>query len=205
MHRSSVSMMRLFRWLVVGGAIALGASTPAHAGPIAFGTWFQFSFEDVGVPATGCDPADPAGGFCIPSSGTPTVFLDAPPWTFTAPASGAVLRVTDAFEAGDAFGVFDFGVSVGVTSPPAGDADCGDDPVPCLADPDISKGLLALGPGDHSIGITPILAPSGGGSAYLRVDPRVIPEPAGFLLIGAGLVAIAWSQREKVAKRRHAG
>src|SRR5205807_246059 len=83
--------------------------------------------------ATGCDPADPAGPFCIPSSGTPTEFLDAPPWTFVAPAAGALLTVTDAFLAGDRFQVFDFGASLGLTSAPVGNADCGDDPIPCLA------------------------------------------------------------------------
>src|SRR5438045_1800298 len=99
--------------------IALVAvSIPASAGAITFNTWHEFGFSTAGTPATGCDPADPAGPFCISSSGTVTDFLDAPPWTFTAPAFGAILTVTDAFLAGDRFQVFDFGASIGLTSDP---------------------------------------------------------------------------------------
>ena len=101
-------------------AIGLVAVAPAlSAGPILSDVWYEFGFTDVGVDATGCDPADPAGAFCIPSSGTPTVFLDAPPWTFLASAAGATLTVTDAFLSGDQFELFDFGASIGLTSPPS--------------------------------------------------------------------------------------
>ena len=121
-----------------GAAIAIAAlavlfTTPAAAGPIQLGVFQEFAFSTAGTPATGCDPADPAGPFCIPSGGTPTSFLTAPPWTFVAPGQGAVLIVTDAFDAGDRFQVFDFGISLGLTSVPIGNGDCGDDPVVCLA------------------------------------------------------------------------
>jgi hypothetical protein len=110
--------------------LAILSTAPANAGPIQLGIFQEFAFTTAGTPATGCDPADPAGPFCIPSSGTPTTFLTAPPWTFVAPVQGAILIVTDAFQAGDRFQVFDFGSSIGLTSLPAGNADCGDDPVP---------------------------------------------------------------------------
>src|SRR6185503_13661924 len=115
-------MRRFFRarqgmGAIMTTAIALAFAAPAMADPIPFGTWLEFGFGTAGTPATGCDPADPSGGFCISSSGTPTTFLGAPPWTFQAPVQGAVLLVTDAFLAGDRFQVFDFGLSIGLTSP----------------------------------------------------------------------------------------
>jgi len=137
---------------------------PAQAGPIPSDTFLQFAFTDVGILATGCDPADPAGPFCIPSSGTPTTFLDAPPWTFSGPA---LLTVTDAFESGDQFQVFDFGVSLGLTSLPGTASECGDDPVSCLGNAAMSKGSFALAAGPHSVTLVPTLAPSGGGTGYL--------------------------------------
>src|SRR5689334_6520660 len=103
----------------------LALSTPALCGALPTNTWEEFAFGAVGVPATGCDPADPAGPFCIGSFGTPTEFLTAPPWTFTAPATGATLTVVDAFDAGDRFEIFDFGASIGFTSAPGRTGDCG--------------------------------------------------------------------------------
>jgi hypothetical protein len=168
-------------------ALAFAASAPALADPISLDTWYEFSFTDPGVPAVGCDPADPAGGFCISSSGTPTLPVGAPPWTLT---GSAVLTVTDAFESGDRFEVFDFGASLGLTSLPGLGGDCGDDPVPCLADPLISKGFFLLGAGSHEITLIPVDSPSGGGSGYLGASV-VIPEPGSGLLFGASLAILA--------------
>jgi PEP-CTERM motif len=179
----------LLRWLRVAGlATLIGAGAGAQAGPIAFDTFLQFGFSGAGVPATGCDPADPAGPFCIPSSGTPTFPLDAPPWTFT---GAALLTITDAFESGDRFEVFDFGVSLGLTSASAIGTDCGDDPVPCLANAAMSHGSFALGAGQHSITIVAVDSPSGGGAAYLIA--ALVPEPSSLLLLAIG--AIAWRLR----------
>ena len=181
----------LLRVLVVAG-IVLGASGSATAGPIAVDTFYQFGFTTVGAGAVGCDPADPLGEFCTPSSGTATTFLDGPPWTFTAGAAGASLAVTDAFASGDQFEVFDFGLSLGLTSPSLPGSDCGDDPVPCLADPDMSHRVFALAAGNHSLTI--VLAGGEPGSGYLlaRGDiapPPPVPEPAALSLLAAGLAA----------------
>lgn len=170
--------------------LAVFASTlPALCGPISLGVWYEFSFGTAGTAASGCAPDDPAGGFCIPSSGTSTSFLDAPPWTFSAPA-GAVLTVVDAFQAGDRFEIFDFGSSLGLTSSPIGSADCGDDPVPCLSSPGISSGQFRLGAGAHSITILATLAPSGTGSGFLQA----VPEPSTWLLLTSGLAALLWAR-----------
>lgn len=156
----------------------------AQADPVSFGVFHEFAVSIAGDPATGCDPADPAGPFCIPSSGTPTDFIGAPPWTFLAPSGGAVLTVTDAFFSGERFELFDFGASIGLTSAPAATTvvDCGDDPVTCLATAGISQGTFALLAGNHSITITPTLS-DGGGAGYLRVDSAV-PEPRMYILMG---------------------
>ncbi len=182
-------------WLVLPLTLFLLAR-PAFSGAIALGTWGEFGFSAAGTPATGCDPNDPAGPFCVPSSGTPTTFLDAPAWTFTAPATGALLTVTDAFEAGDRFEVFDFGASLGLTSLPFGSADCGDDPVPCLATAGISSRVFTLGSGAHSIRITPTLSPISGGAGYLLATAAAaIPEPATLLLLGCGMTALIFARK----------
>ena len=165
------------------------AAAPASAGPIVLDTWYEFAFTDTVTPATGCFPEDPAGPFCIPSSGTPTTNLDAPPWTFA--AGNVLLTVVDAFNNGDQFEIFDFGVSIGVTSAPGRADDCGDDPVPCLANAQMSKGFFNLGAGPHSLTITPTLSPTGGGAAYLQVSAAALPEPMTTLLLGSGLAALS--------------
>jgi hypothetical protein len=175
--------------LMLASLIALPAS--ALAGPIPLDTYLQFSFSDVGVSAAGCDPADPAGAFCIPSSGTPTSFLDAPAWTF-AGGAGAILTVIDAFLSGDRFEVFDFGVSLGLSSQPGIGSDCGDDPLICLADANMSRLQIELGAGPHSLTITPTLLADFGGSAYLHVveGATSVPEPSTLWLMALGLIAL---------------
>jgi PEP-CTERM motif-containing protein len=185
--------------LVVGSLLS---ATPASAGPISVDTYYQFAFGDVGDPATGCDPADPAGPFCVPSSGTPTSFLDAPAWSFTSGATGSTLTVTDAFDSGDRFQIFDFGVSIGLTSLPVAGIDCGDDPVPCLANPGISHGVFALASGAHSITLSAALSPGGLGSGFLLLEdgggPTAVPEPATLVLLTTG-AGMAYYRRRRQA------
>lgn len=74
----------------------LGLAAVANAGPVGLGQWYEFGFGAPVGPATKCTAAT-----CVPSSGGNSVFADDPPWTFTAPAAGAVLTVTDAFRMRD--------------------------------------------------------------------------------------------------------
>lgn len=134
------------------------------------GPWIEFAFFGKGTMSTGCSPADPLGPACAPSSGGNSVFGSAPPWTFTAPAGGANLTVTDAFLRGDQFEILDFGTSIGTTSIPATSGACGSDPVPCLADPGVSHGVFPMAAGPHSITIRAAASPFGAGAAYFKID-----------------------------------
>ena len=199
----SIFPLTLTRRNLRGGlllSVLLGWGGAALAGPIPFDDYLQFSFTEAG--SAGCYPTDPNGDFCIPSSGTPTSFLDAPPWTFTA-ASAATLTVLDAFLSGDQFEVFDFGTSLGLSSAPVLGADCGDDPVTCLANNSMSKLVAALTAGAHSITIVPVLVPEFGGTGYLQVTgtpgTTPVPEPAPFTLwvLGGLVLALGWVVRSQ--------
>jgi hypothetical protein len=137
------------------------------------GPWLEFSFGAEGSFAQGCAPADPAASGCTPSSAGNSVFGGPPPFTFTLPDGGGVLTVTDAFQNGDEFEVFDFGVSIGRTSSVEIDGSCAPDPTnpdDCSQDPASSSAAFALGAGDHEITIQAIASPFGAGAAYLRAD-----------------------------------
>lgn len=200
MHRFLVHVRQPWRRLALAAGLLTAAA--AQAGPIAFDTYLQFSFETAGAAVAGCAPDDPGGGFCVPSSGTPTAFLDAPAWTFNAGAGGATLTVTDAFLAGDVFQVFDFGVPLGLTSAPVDGVDCGDDPVVCLATAGMSSGVFALGAGAHSLTLLASQAPGGLGTGYLQVAAAVaaVPEPASIALVLAALVAARAGRRRPSAR-----
>ena len=151
------------------------------------GTWFEFSFAGTGVDAKGCSPADPAGSGCIPSSGTPTTFAPAPPWTFTCPSGGCTLTVTDAFAQGDRFTVLDFGGSIGTTSAVATSGNCGNDPEVCLASPTASSGMFNLAAGSHSLTINLLASPFFGGAAYFKVVGQI---PVGGTMIPLDTTAL---------------
>ena len=147
-------------------------SAASLMGPVPVGgPWIEFAFMQTGSTATGCSPADPAGPGCGPSSAGNSVFGGAPPWTFNAPAGGAVITVTDAFLRGDQFDVFDGGTLIGTTSVPVTSGDCGSDPDVCVADAQVSHGAFNVGPGPHSIKIVAKASPFGAGAAYFRIDP----------------------------------
>ncbi|MBV9387019.1 MAG: PEP-CTERM sorting domain-containing protein [Chroococcidiopsidaceae cyanobacterium CP_BM_ER_R8_30] len=187
-------------------AISLVFSLPkaVHAESITVnGPWYEFSFAQVGQDASGCFPADANGIDCIPSPSGNSVSAGTAPWVYTS-QSDTVLTVTDVSLRGDAFEVFDNGVSIGTTPTVATGGGCGDDPVPCLADPLVSHKSFLLAPGNSSIAIQPtaILAP---GSAYFQVE--TVPEPSTIFLNAIGLpafFALSRKQRPPGKKRGEA-
>ena len=104
--------------------------------------------------------------------------------------------MVDGFHSGDQFQVFDFGVSLGLTSSVASGVDgCsgGNGPIHCLADSRFSNGSFSLGAGSHSMTISTVAGETSGG-AWFEVASGV-PEPYSFLLVGLGLGLIAWRRR----------
>jgi hypothetical protein len=127
------------------------------------GLWLEFEFMESGSFAGACVD-------CVPSSGQNSVFGGRPPWSFTAPPTGARLTITDVSNLGDRFEVFDFGESIGKTQVVAAEGDCGDDPELCLVSSAVSHAIFNLGAGAHEITIRVIDSPYGAGAAYFRVD-----------------------------------
>lgn len=165
--------------LILACVVGFGVSAAVKADPIVFANplWYEFSFDGPGSFAGSC------GALCIPSSGGNSIFAPPQPWTFTAP-TGGILTVTDANVNGDRFEIFDFGVSLGLTSEPAQTiSSCSNDPVPCSTDPLMSHGTFALAVGNHSITIQVVLSRFGEGVGYFRTDIAQVPEPGVLLLV----------------------
>ena len=100
-------MKRSFRLAlpIIATATAMVMLAPqAPAAPVSVdGLWQEFEFTGAGSPAVGC------GLLCVPSSSGNSAFAPAPPWTFDGGPTLVKLTVTDAFDLGDRFEVFDSG------------------------------------------------------------------------------------------------
>jgi hypothetical protein len=121
------------------------------------------------------------------------------PWTFTGPGE---VTITDLFERGDRFELFDLGLPLGLTSVPVNDgavtcpsAGLGNDILACLADPKYSQGSFVLGGGPHSltIEVTQNALNSSGGAAVFQV--ALIPEPGTLVLLSVGFLALGRLRR----------
>jgi hypothetical protein len=156
------------------------------------GTWHEFLFNLAGTFAVSC------ASTCTPTTNPVAEQTSAPPWTFTGPA---IVTLTDLFERGDRFELFDNGLAVGLTSVPVNDgtttcAALGTDIRNCLADPTYSHGVFSLGGGAHSltIQVTQNAVNTTGGAAVFQV---AIPEPVTFVLLGAGFLALGLLRRQR--------
>lgn len=178
----------MFKKILAAFAFFLGAATAAQAGPISTETWYAGSFNGaVGNPVVG---GTSGGGGADPG---------APAWTFSI-ADGHELIVIDCCNAGDAFEIFNFGSSIGVTTVGTNGAGCFT-AASCLADPTVGRGTFALGAGNHSLTMTVFSTTNVGsqGNLFFRVndtpDGGQVPEPGTFLLAGAALLGLGVSRK----------
>ena len=180
------------RAALVGLGLLVVSAVPALAGSYNVGGgWEQLYFwADVAAP-------DPAYGY-----GGEDIDGDAPfndPFTFSLAADG-ILRITDVWESGDYFRIWDNGSIIGETpNVPWQLGEVESDPDLAFGNPGLSWGEFALGAGDHSLQFQNVLFEDGitgtppgpdlASDAYFRVDRAVapIPEPGTLALIGLGL------------------
>ncbi|MFN3938788.1 MAG: VPLPA-CTERM sorting domain-containing protein [Gemmobacter sp.] len=156
-------------------------------------TWYHFGFGQ-----TGSALVSGAGGF-TPMVNPPTIAAPDTPWTFSL-TRAAVLRVVDGFLSGDRFEMFNFGVSLGLTSEPERDANCGADLTCALSDARFSQGSFMLAAGDYEITGIVVDSPFGGGAGAFIVETAAIPLPAGIFLLGGALGLLGVVRRRRRAE-----
>lgn len=178
----------------LAGASLLGAHGAVQAAAITVGTWYEFGFGGVGSALT-------SGTGTVALTSPSTTYAPDPAWTFTIGATGGQLFVTDAFQSGDRFEIFNNSVSMGLTSAPTLGSSCGSVLNCALVDSNFSKAFFALAPGSYSITGTAVLSPFGGGAGAFRVveNPVKVPEPAPLALLGIGLLAALGWKRQRSA------
>ncbi|MEP7355052.1 MAG: hypothetical protein ABI824_17630 [Acidobacteriota bacterium] len=177
--------------------LVMSSLSPIFADTIfADGIYHEFLALNLGGPVQGC------AGLCLPSINPVGIDYSVDvPWTFTGPGK---LLVLDLFLSGDQYEVFDNGVSLGLTSAPGPELQCG---LPALADiqcsidtSNFSRGTYVLGSGAHSITINYLVTTSvhHSGAAIQLSD---LPEPASGLTCFASLLAIGFGLRRVKATR----
>jgi hypothetical protein len=158
-----------------GATISAGGPGRNDATPPVPGLWYEFLFFGVGSEAQGCF------GACGPSSGGNSTDAMNPPWTFTT-STPVTLYVTDAFEAGDAFDVYNNSALVLSTPMVSTGYSCGSDPVDCYGNPNMSWGSVILPAGSDSITIFVTESCCGSGATYFSPEATT-PEPSTLVLL----------------------
>lgn len=108
-------------------------------------------------------------------------------FTFTL-TSPALLKITDAFNSGDKFSVYNFGSFLGDTSDPTNGYQYHADYDAAFASSVFSHAAFLLGPGTYDISGLTILSPFEGGRAALQLSS--VPLPAALPLMGMALAGL---------------
>jgi hypothetical protein len=162
------------------GALALAGLTAMIA---AAGASASTGANSLGVSASSPDPAITiGGGWYYTQTFGEHVNDEFGPFTYTSKGPTKV-TVTDAFQCGDEYEVFDSGASLGTTSaveiePPGCPHTTGAEEAD--ASELYSKGSFGLGAGSHSLSVQSIHAPfPGAAGLFLRVDPAACTKVVG--------------------------
>jgi hypothetical protein len=165
------------------------AASQAQADPIVADQWYTFGFDNTGTAIYGDCATCTLGDLSLQAPTTP--------WEITL-ATPMLLVVTDGFQQGDEFELFDFGVSIGSTSATADDVShaCGTNELACLADPLFSHGFFPLAAGNHSLTGVVTDSPFDSGAAFFIITQQV-PEPGALVLLGIALAGLGFSCRKR--------
>jgi hypothetical protein len=170
--------MRLPRIALLAVTLLALSAVACSASPVSLGIgtgWQRFSWVE--------NLVTPADGFSFSNVNPVTV------------------RVTDAFNVGDAFNIFDNGNPAFATPSVTNTGlDLTSDPDVAFAGTDYSHAAFTFGGGSHvlTIGIRDHALGFSNGGAFLRADAAT-PEPGSLLLLGMGLAAGALALKRRSA------
>ncbi|MFT3986169.1 VPLPA-CTERM sorting domain-containing protein [Aestuariivirga sp.] len=174
--------MKLLKIIAAAGAGLCLSAAVASATAINTDTLYEFGFGGSGSSLVG-------GTGYIPGTNPGTTPAPAPSWDFTLTSPGQ-LFVTDLFNSGDVFEIFNFGSSLGETSAATTGSNCGTDVTCAVNDKNFSSAVYFLAIGTYSITGIAKLSPFGGGAGAFIVTTSAVPVPAALPLLATGLGAL---------------
>jgi len=143
--------------------------------------------------------AQVAGATAITTDGVWNIFFFGGPqsnwdqiFTFTL-TDTATMTVTDYYQSGDQFEVFNFEDSLGLTSAPTEYAWMTESLDYAAANPAWSTGVWILEPGSYSIWGIAVQSPFGYGAGGIKLESGgdAVPIPGAIWLLGSGLLGLA--------------